>query len=981
VKTAAWLKWSAMTLFGLFPFQGIFAQGIHSYPVQGYTVEDGLSQTSVYLIAQDADGYIWAGTGDGLNRISPQNIRSFKTDTDRKAGLFAKAIRGIVPASDGRIWIGTERGLNFYHPADQTIHRAVEQVNPSDGAIMPLGFHNEFLICLDQLKGFFALDVNSGKIERRYSFEEVLPTDQRMYNLIGDTLWFLTQQGRVRALSMESGSSVDYRGNWSQNAGLTALRVLPENYVLVASGSELYLLNRNRTDWKEFFKAPDFVRAIEIVDHREIWLGMTEKGLMRIDFSGNVIEKAVNQSKRSGKSMWDFNTVYEITQTPDGLVWLGVEGLGAISMNTRSPFLSITKNDPYFPGMEHEFCKTVLALNDSLVLIDTYLGGIYQLDLKAKKALKLKFSSETGEQLYFLAKWDNGFVMGTETGLWYAKGTHKSSGYTIQKLSSEVFNSALQQRDRLLLARDNELFQYSGQTLGRIHFFEGNFRGLATAPNGGYYIWTNETLALYSGSNELLAETKSTEIQGFKNVLHHDTTGLWAVTENGIAQLQPEKLNVIRNLTVSSGLPDNTIYGILPAKGALWGSTNRGLFRFDFSNDFIDTFSHRDGLQSNEFNSRAFAILPDGRLIFGGIHGITIFDPEVVATNASSCQLKMSGVEVNGERIELNASGHNFAHNDRNFTFHWDVLQWIHPQNSEVLCKLEGFDQDWGRISSRNTRQYSALLPGQYVLRAKLASSTDEDEHAVEFARFTVVPPVHQTWWFISGMVALLFLIVGALVYYVLTMRYRKQVNALRRKHEMDELRNRISRDIHDDVGSDLSKIRMYLSQIEETGEKRNMLEKAKHLSQHAMEGLSEVIWTVNSDYDRLPEMVAWFRNYAFEFFEDTDLQVEFKAPENLPNKVILPEWRRNLLMLYKEALNNILKHAAATKVSIELTILASGHLKMEISDNGKGFVPGESYTRNGIRNMNLRANKSGWNLKIRSDAGIGTTVSIVSRF
>lgn len=957
----------------------VYTQGIHHYPGQLYSVDNGLSQTSVYHIIQDSSGYIWAGTGDGLNRISPQGISFFKSNLNDSTGLSGRAIRGLLESNKGRIWIGTEGGLNFYSGESQSIQRSIGKQKLPEGCVIPIGFYNQLLICMKDWKSFFALDMESGEIVKRYPIDDLLSAGQNACVISGNILFGVTNAGTVLSLNLETGKSTSCWKNSTSGISPKVIGQLPDHSLLVSADKDLYLIDPEDCTWQLYFSAPANIQKIALINQNEIWMATAGTGIIRTDIAGKVIEGPVRQLQRIGNSTIDLSTVYEISQTPDGTVWLGIEGVGALMLQPDSPFLTITKNDPYFPGIKHPFFTDVTALKNNKLLARTYPEDLLLMDLSKKKATPIQLPPEIGNSIYAIQGWNEGALISCEHGLWAIQDLDFKDNPKPEQMLAERITFINRTVDAFYLAGPDGVYVWRSPESLPVKVSNSQLQCLVSGDGNTFYAVDQQWIKTYDHSFNLISEKDFSRYR-VKSLMYDKGVGLWAATENGIFHLHEQTFEILKHFSTENGLPDNFVYGLLAYGETIWGSTNRGLFRLNLVTNETVSFFNQDGLQSNEFNSRAFAVTSDGHFIFGGINGVTIFNPADFDKVPAPRGPVLHSVYVNDKEISAAASEMVFNHRDRHFRFIFDFPDWIQYRNSYVSYKLKGFDAEWNRLPAHNAVQFSTLPPGKYELWARTVSGFGMESEAILFASFSVLPPFYQRWWFIGSSIVSVLLLFGLFIYYWANAKYRRQLKVLKRQKEIDDLRKRISRDIHDDVGADLAKLRLYLSQLERNDDQAStVLQKVKSLSQRAIEGLSEIVWTVNTEYDQLPEMLAWFRNYASEFLEDAGVTLYFESAEVDVNQLVDPELRRHLLMIYKEALNNIVKHSGASEVVIKLDY-SEQHLRLLIQDNGKGFSTENILVGNGLKNMQHRAHLIKWSFRAGSDNQKGTTIWLYGR-
>jgi signal transduction histidine kinase len=428
--------------------------------------------------------------------------------------------------------------------------------------------------------------------------------------------------------------------------------------------------------------------------------------------------------------------------------------------------------------------------------------------------------------------------------------------------------------------------------------------------------------------------------------------------------------------TTHDGLPGSAVYSVLEdGRGRLWLGTNQGLSCFDRHLPAAQRFRNytvSDGLGSTEFNRHAAVLRADGSMVFGGMNGLTLFHPDRVRDNPYVPPVHLTRIEVasrDGVRgLQPEAvSELQLWPRDKTFGFEFAALNYTAPERNRYAYRLDGFDADWVHAGTRRSCQYTNIPPGSYVFRVK--GSNNDGVWNEQGASLPVVvhPAFWQTWWFR----ALVAAIVAALVW--AGYRYR----ALRRL-EMQRLRLRIAGDLHDDVSSDLSGIAMVADMVQgktylEEAERRDLVE-VRDTALNMVDGVRDIVWYIDPEHDSLESMVIRMRTVAATLLRG----IGFDLVTDLPGRSIAVPMavRRDLYLIFKEALHNVVRHAGAERVVIELAI-AGGRLRLRISDDGCGFDVETAKGGHGLRSMRRRAAEIGAELHLDSVKGSGTELRL----
>ena len=301
--------------------------------------------------------------------------------------------------------------------------------------------------------------------------------------------------------------------------------------------------------------------------------------------------------------------------------------------------------------------------------------------------------------------------------------------------------------------------------------------------------------------------------------------------------------------------------------------------------------------------------------------------------------------------------------------FEFGALGFMNERQILYSYRLKGSsDTSWSAPENLHEASYASLSPGEYTFEVKTLGWNGEYSIPASFS-FFIATPFWKQWWFIA-------LCVLAITGFFYTL-YRYRIRQLLR---LQTVRNNIATDLHDDIGSSLTNISI-LSELSsknilEPEKAQPFLQRISEEVQASSQAMDDIIWSVNSHNDSLQETMARMRRYAAELFDNSDIKCHLALAEDADNKKLTMEQRRDVYLIYKEALNNIHKHAEANNVWINVGQNQS-YLLMKIKDDGKGFNIDKITHRNGLKNLRSRAEKWNGKIQIRSQVKKGTSIEI----
>lgn len=319
--------------------------------------------------------------------------------------------------------------------------------------------------------------------------------------------------------------------------------------------------------------------------------------------------------------------------------------------------------------------------------------------------------------------------------------------------------------------------------------------------------------------------------------------------------------------------------------------------------------------------------------------------------------------------------------NARSLDFVFTAVNFTAPQKIQFRHKLENFDADWVDGGLARRAHYGPLPPGQYRFHVIAANANGIWNEVGAFQPLVVVPAVWRSWWFLTmiGMVAAGG--VWAAARFISVRRLQARLRIAKHQHAMERERARIARDMHDEIGSKLTRI-SFLSEVARNPQAEipasEQIDAIASTSRELLCSLDEIVWAVNPRNDTLEQLVGYLEAYAREYFQSLPLECEILVPARLPPVPLSAEVRHNVFLAFKEALNNVLKHAQATRVGVAMS-LEKQSFEIRVRDNGRGFGAGSNLRpeQDGLLNMREHLRSMGGICEITSQPGCGATVHL----
>ena len=1015
-----------LTIWSVFLLHAYAAAQQIPYSFRTININHGLSQNSVIDIATDDKGFLWFATQDGLNRYDGKGFAVFRMNFDDITTRAYSRLGKIVAGIDHDLWLITSGGklerFNLYNDSSTPYNKlpsgarlpAVSCFRQELNGAMWIGTEKEGLYYEDAAANISTHFTKRGGLLNSDSIHSLYQCRNKKY-------WVLTSDGINVFAPGQSPTKYLYTTSSSPISCSVMEEDTNGNFWVGTYAKGVYLKRPQDSTFLPFTGFGDqqslppglVIQAIKTDQQGRIWIGTLGKGLFIIDSKAATIRQLLPEEGNAASL--SYIDVLCIQNDKLGGTWVGTDGGGASLYDKRLNIFSLLSKNTLPKKIPIEQVRSVTTDSKGGVWIGTSSSGLsYAADLRQRQIervnLSTAYASDSSERVVSLRTdpedtWigiqDDGLlIMNSQTKTTKALFTPQGKGPRYLPDHTVWCMLAINNNSAWLGTRNAGLCLFDKQQ-GLLK----NFRYNPAEPNG---IADNNIRAIISISDTLLClgfENKG--IQFFNpttekfSFLAHDKA-LQKIREqeptlkciyfrppylcigtlgNGIIAFDTASGNIL-TITEKNGLPNNTIYSMVPDKlGNLWMSTNKGITRFSppadlqkVNDSHFSLFTAEDGLQGNEFNTGAWHVDANGILYFGGTNGINWFDPvkytganpqaPVVITQASINNKPWEGDTAITYKKILNLPWHQ-----NSLSFSFAALDFVAPGKIIYYYQLYPYDKNWVEAGNRNYAAYTNIPPGEYTFRVKAWGPNMGTKDAEATLSIIITPPFWKTWWFIG----LLVLALGTLLY----MLYQYRINQL---IALQKVRNRIATDLHDDIGSTLTNIsilselsRQKLDRQEEAGVFLNRIAEEVNNSSQA---LDDIVWSINTNNDTLEQTVARMRRYAAEIFDGANIHYSLQLDEHFAQRKLNMEQRRDCFLLFKEVINNIYKHADAREVSIRVW-LEGNQLHMTIEDDGKGFDPTQVTHRNGLKNMQQRIAKWKGQLQIQSAPGKGTRTTL----
>lgn len=448
-----------------------------------------------------------------------------------------------------------------------------------------------------------------------------------------------------------------------------------------------------------------------------------------------------------------------------------------------------------------------------------------------------------------------------------------------------------------------------------------------------------------------------------------------AISAGTLNLLNRKTGNISFIIASDNSIPSNTVNTVQKDReDNMWIGLMDGICRYNVKKNIFTLFSQKDGIVRNDFHNGSSFTLRDGRMIFSNPHDFVYFNPQQILPSSTPPDVSITDFKLFNQYLPpdsiVQLDKVILAHNQNSITIEYSALSFLQRDKMVYYTKMEGVDDEWQRVDRYATSNYTLLPPGDYTFKVRCENADGISSKNITSLRIYVRPPFWQQEWFIMlGIFAL-----AALIY----LAHRVRVNQLM---QMEKVRGRIARDLHDDMGSTLSTINI-LSEMakmkvgKDTDKTSEYISKISDNSNRMMEAMDDIVWSINPMNDSMQRITARMREFATGVLEAKDIEVSFKVDDKVKDLRLDMESRRDFFLIFKEAVNNIAKYSQCRRTYIDITVHAH-KLVMQIRDDGKGFDVQQADSGNGLSNMKKRAESIKGTLAIESIPGMGTKVRL----
>ena len=755
------------------------------------SINEGLSQSTVFSIDQDKRGNMWFATYDGVNKYDGYAFTVYQHNEDDPNSIANDISRIVKTDSQGRVWIGMRYGLSRYAEEKDIFQNFFYEKNGKHLQVNGIEEISPEQLLISTPEGLIMFDIKESKfIDDSFS--------TAMHKTIASTLYRQDDQIYI-------GTSTDglYTYSITQKTFEKVIPILgtkqiqailqqsPTRIWVATEGAGLFLINPKTKEIKNYLHSPsnpksissNYIRSLAMDSQNRLWIGTFNDLNIYHEGTDSFASYSSNPVENGSLSQRSVRSIFMDSQ---GGMWLGTYFGGLNYYHPiRNRFKNI-RNIPYKNSLSDNVVSCIVEDKDKNLWIGTNDGG-----LNLYNPITQRFTSYTlqeDESARGIGSNNIKAVYVDEKKSLVYIGTHAGGLSILHRNSGQVENfnqrnSQLVNENVYAILPDGEGNLWLGTLSALVRFnpeqrsfttiekekdgtpvvskqittlFRDSHKRLWIGGEEGLSVFKQEGLDIQKAS--ILPVSNVTKL--FTNCIYEASNGvIWVGTREGFYCFN-EKDKQIKRYNTTNGLPNNVVYGILEDSfGRLWLSTNRGISCFNPETEKFRNFTESDGLQSNQFNTASYCRTSVGQMYFGGINGITTFRPELLLDNPYTPPVVITKLQLFNKVVrpddETGILTKNISETksitlkswQTAFSIEFVVSNYISGQHNTFAYKLEGYDKEWYYLTDSRTVSYSNLPQGTYQFLVKAANSDGKWNPIPTALEIIVLPIWYKTWW------------------------------------------------------------------------------------------------------------------------------------------------------------------------------------------------------------------------------------------
>ncbi|UYQ92386.1 histidine kinase [Chitinophaga horti] len=983
-----------------------------SYVYTHYTVEDGLRNNQVISLLSDSRGYMWLGTANGLQRYDGVSFR-FVDMPFSNPSIARETVQCMYEDKSRKtLWFVLHSGVVAFDYGANKYHYYKIQHGHREGSVQISSIQRDkhgYLWTVSTQDNAYIFDEKKQAFVLYTRFLPEAPGKIVCVLEDGDDYLFGTTTGicrldykkRTYYHKEHNPNSLPYLDVPQFNQAVNNMYLTRQGILFVniwpygSAAPFLYTFDTRRNQLHEFtdFNVGGLRKTFED-SYGKTWVAGDR--ICLFDSTGQLQEEIVQD--RSTRFGLDCSQLYAIT--PDNMhnIWLGTNN-GVFIFNKEKQKFHTAHFPPIDNFVRPNFEPTdILQTSPDKVYVSSWGQGLLVYDSTLTHLIKAyrhpndaffnlgwNLLRDREGNIWMAAQHGRYAILNPKTGSIKYERSDTFDNRTIRCMTMDTAGNIWMGTQRGLVVKwdvkQRQFTRYQDSLYHTNQPLWGHIMDLEADHLGNIYIGTGAygLLQMDAATGRIKKRYGKDEPEnrlpgnGIHNIqVMGDTLVLG--TMEGIALINT-RTGHITTFTEKDGLPVNMITNVQLINRNLFFTTNFNLGKINLDNRKLVNYGRKYGIVEEAFEQTANHRLMNGRIVVGSVKSLISFDPDQLEDPQPPPDVRITSLQLgerllNADSILLESDLLRLSYKEGPLTIGYNAMAYLDQDNITYYYQLEGVDPQPVVAGTRVLVNYANLPSGRHTFKVWCENGEGLASAHVTTFMLQVASPYYRQWWFFM----LILMLIAGLAY----LGYRIRINRL---IATEQVRRRIARDLHDDMGSTLTSINIMTTMAKRNVRQDNQktedfLLKIGESTTRMMESMDDIVWSINPNNDNMPIILARMREFTTSMFEAREIGFTFHADEAVQHLKLTLESRHDFFMIFKEAINNIAKHAQATHVDIIIDYKKKT-LIMQVKDNGHGFKPGSNSDGDGLFNMQRRAQRMRGSLEIASAPGSGTRICL----
>jgi signal transduction histidine kinase/ligand-binding sensor domain-containing protein len=951
------------------------------YSLTTISQDEGLSQGSNYFRHEDKMGFMWITCADAINRYDGSRVKVYNLDKYFKNCPNLQQGYGFAEDAESNIYIGSERGLYIYNRRIDKFTLQKVFNNPDETA-MPFAYNNDKVWCFNRYYQLASYNIKTKQVIKEASINLDTLKSIHVYNDASNVFYFrfpkLDNKGNVWLAGKTKIAKYNINSKTvSYPLFSSPLQTFKQIYTTAFDtthnifyiGTDVGLVQYNAINSISNIvtqvnnKPIGFVSALAYTNNMLVFNCGAGICVTNSDFKNPVSLTLPTYLQSRQFSIFSFDQIGRLWATDDG------KGQKIFSFKEKL-FYKIPDDNVKYDFIKYNGVGAIAELPNKDLLFNATWG------LKKKNSDLFAYTANrTGIEVFRTVSAGDrknnctfllGFTNSLQPHVIFIDSNNRQKIYIAQKANTgtpQDFAALL--NGQYLLSASNGLYWFNPKS---------NYLVLANNKPSAFKInilsnnriavsYLSSSMQLYSCAAGAITTIKEIlpGVQSFYIQENSKTKQYWVGTNKGIFLLDAD-FKEIKHFDANNGLAGTYIYGLLlDDDGNAWASHQHGLSSINASNFHIINYDKSDGLQEWDFNNRAFLKGSDGTLYFGGVNGVNYFKPPLQQNVFYKPEVYIDEVLVSNNSYLPDTSAAEIDkiysdYRNNNIAISTFIKDLENASNQQIIYRIKQHGNKWNYAGSSEVINLTGLEPGSYNLEIGTYNKFSDKETVQKNIEIFISAPFYKKAWFWIFVTALLTALLFGIIN---SRRAAKQKRLFAEKQALDDQRQKITADLHDDIGASLSSLQVNSAVANKLIDKdipktKEVLEKIETQSKKIAEKISDFIWSMKPGKDEFIGLTGRIKNFANDILGSSNINYEIIADKEMDILFKDVTMRKNVLLVAKEAINNAVKYSKASYIKIQLIKKNNEVIMFSVLDNGVGFKVDEQMG-NGIVNMKKR--------------------------